>query len=140
MLELLGKFGRLDRERRCVFAKAFLLLPLMRPALRVVGFRRLRDRIEARPRRARASEADRHWAALAVEMIEVAGRRGLVRANCLDRSLLLHWLLSRRGIPGELRIGVDRTDEGIRAHAWIECAGEALGDPAEVAEVFGVLE
>ena len=69
-----------------------------------------------------------------------AGRRGLVRANCLDRSLFLHWLLSRRGIPGELLIGVDRTDDGLRAHAWVECAGEILGDPAEVAHVFGALE
>ena len=140
MLRLLGKFARLDPEQRRVFAKALLLLPLIRPTLRLVGFRRLRGRIETRPRRARASEDDRRWAGLAAEMVEVAGRRGLVRANCLDRSLFLHWLLSRRGIPGELLIGVDRTDDGLRAHAWVECAGEILGDPAEVAHVFGVLE
>ncbi len=140
MLRRLRTFARLDSERRSVFVKAVLLLPLVRPALRILGFKRLRDRIEARPCREQVSREERRWVALVAEMVEVAGRHGLMRANCLDRSLLLHWPFARRGIPVELRIGVDRSDDGLRAHAWIECAGEVLGDPAEVARVFGVLE
>jgi len=140
VLRRLRTFARLDSERRSVFVKAVLLLPLVRPALRILGFKRLRDRIEARPCRPQVSREERRWVALVAEMVEVAGRRGLIRANCLDRSLLLHWIFARRGIPVELRIGVDRSGDGLRAHAWIECAGEVLGDPTEVARVFGVLE
>jgi hypothetical protein len=42
--------------------------------------------------------------------------------RCLTRSLVLTWLLARRGIPARLVIGT-RTAPDFFAHAWVEHAG-----------------
>lgn len=57
------------------------------------------------------------------------GAHGLLTANCLERSLALCWLLHRRGIDAELRLGVRRDPEDLAAHAWVEIGGRAL-DPS----------
>jgi hypothetical protein len=49
-------------------------------------------------------------------------------ATCLPRSLTLWWLLRRRGIESELRLGVRKDGDSIVAHAWVECEGEVVGD------------
>jgi hypothetical protein len=51
-----------------------------------------------------------------------------MKALCLQRSLVLLWLLRRRGIESELRIGVRKDGSALTAHAWIEMAGEFLND------------
>jgi hypothetical protein len=48
--------------------------------------------------------------------------------QCLPESLVLLWLLSRRGIPSTLVIGA-QTSPGFEAHAWIEHAGRPLLSP-----------
>jgi hypothetical protein len=59
----------------------------------------------------------------------VASACGLfpLRPTCLTRSLALVYLLRRRGLPAELRIGVRKTGEAFGAHAWVECQGESFG-------------
>jgi hypothetical protein len=51
-----------------------------------------------------------------------------IDARCLSQSLVLLWLLARRGIPGTLVVGVHASPE-FEAHAWIEHAGRALLSP-----------
>lgn len=41
-------------------------------------------------------------------VVGLTARKGPWRPNCLERSLVLWWLLRHRRIPGELRIGVRR--------------------------------
>lgn len=48
--------------------------------------------------------------------------------TCLLRSLTLRWMLARRGIDSRLRIGVRRVQADILAHAWIELAGQPVGE------------
>lgn len=48
--------------------------------------------------------------------------------TCLPRSLTLRWMLARRGIDSRLRIGVRRVQADILAHAWIELAGQPVGE------------
>lgn len=56
--------------------------------------------------------------------------RYLPGATCLARALALAWMLKRRGIAADVRLGV-RTDTGrLFAHAWVECQGTVLGGPA----------
>jgi hypothetical protein len=50
-------------------------------------------------------------------------------ATCLRRSLVLHGLLERRGVPSRFCLGVAKSGPTLDAHAWIECAGVTL-DPA----------
>ena len=58
-----------------------------------------------------------------------AARFGVFRAHCLVRSVALSRLLEDRGISGALvRVGVRRTNGAFSAHAWVELAGETLGD------------
>lgn len=51
-------------------------------------------------------------------------------SRCLMRSLVLTSLLSRRGIPSTLVIGV-RPGTAFAAHAWVEYQGEPLLPPQQ---------
>jgi hypothetical protein len=46
-------------------------------------------------------------------------------SRCLVRSLVYIAMLGRRGVSGELIIGV-RTEPEFAAHAWVECEGRPL--------------
>jgi Transglutaminase-like superfamily len=48
--------------------------------------------------------------------------------RCLSQSLVLLWVLSRRGIPSTLVIGAHTSPE-FAAHAWIEHTGRPLLNP-----------
>src|SRR5207302_9584982 len=61
--------------------------------------------------------------------VQRAGRGQPRRAKCLPQSVALAWLLARRGIGSELRLGVRGNDGTFEAHAWLELAGGVL-DPA----------
>ena len=73
---------------------------------------------------ARLPEARR----LALAVVRAA-RFGVFRPQCLVRSVALSRMLAGRGIDGAIvRVGVRRTDNEFLAHAWVELAGETLGD------------
>jgi len=63
--------------------------------------------------------------------LDLAARHLFFRTNCLERSLTLQWLLRRRGIATDLRIGARKESEHFEAHAWIELEGVVLNDPDE---------
>lgn len=58
------------------------------------------------------------------------------RANCLQRSMTLWWMLRRRGQAADLRIGVRSEPERPAFHAWVEQSGVVLNDSPDVAERF----
>jgi hypothetical protein len=60
---------------------------------------------------------------------------GVFRPKCLVKSRALRAMLKAAGISGaQVRVGVRLTDGRFRAHAWVEYAGEVVGDdPATVA-------
>src|SRR5690606_37178790 len=98
-------------------------LPLIHGALRTFGYPRTRAWLEQRsqhPAPRTATPADLESALAAARIAAIAGRRGLVTATCLRQALLLHWLLRRRGLQPELRIGVRKQGEALDAHAWVE--------------------
>jgi hypothetical protein len=71
-------------------------------------------------------------------LVEAAGQRHLHPMRCLQQALVLQWLLGRRGIQTELKIGVRKEEEQLCAHAWLElghCSGERPG----IAEGFAPL-
>lgn len=80
--------------------------------------------------------------------LKVGVKAGPWRPKCLVRSLALAWLLSRRGVPFVVRIGVpiDKGDvhskdpDGFRAHAWVEHAGIVLNDRQDVAGKFSAFD
>ena len=61
------------------------------------------------------------------------------QANCLPTALILCRLLGRRGLEAELRLGVGKPEGEFAAHAWVEHAGVALGEPENAARTFAAL-
>jgi hypothetical protein len=69
-------------------------------------------------------------------LVNIAARHVPCPVTCLTRSLLLGWLLRRRGVATSLRIGVRLTHGVLDAHAWIEHAGIPVNDRKDVSEQF----
>lgn len=141
MIDRWRKFLRLSRPERFLLIRAILLLPITRLALGALGFRRwqaalgnLSSGIERPPAGDTLEQARRKkWTA---GMVSIAARRGFCRANCLQQSLVLWFLLRRQGIECDLRIGVRRNENLCEAHAWVECLGQVLNDSEDVSERF----
>ena len=59
--------------------------------------------------------------------LNTAGAMVLSEKPCLAIAMAAHWLLGRRGVPTDLRIGVARGGVGnLEAHAWVEQNGRVL--------------
>lgn len=71
-----------------------------------------------------------------------AAEFGVFRPRCLARSIALRRLMDREGIEGaNIRVGVRMENGEFVAHAWVEYAGEVVGDdPDKVAryEALGI--
>lgn len=60
-----------------------------------------------------------------------------LRGRCLSQSLVLHFLLRKKGISSELKIGVSQRKGKFDAHAWLEKEGVILNDhPSVIADYF----
>lgn len=72
-----------------------------------------------------------------IARLESAAARNLFhRSSCLERSIVLCWLLRSRGIPAELRVGAQKHVERFEAHAWVECEGIVLNDADDIHSHF----
>jgi hypothetical protein len=130
MWEKLRRFSALDAEARKLFARAVVALPVIAGSLRRRGFQATRGSLSKRiPATPNASSSENQQVETTVRMVRAAARHGLVRANCLEESLTLWWLLARQGISAELKIGVRKQSETFEAHAWVERDGVALNEP-----------
>ncbi len=124
------RFQLLPAVQRRALLSAFALLPLIWLALRVMSFRRVQACLARTlpPQSPAPSLDDASHARDLARMIAAAAREAPLPGKCLERSLALWWLLGRRGISTELRIGV-RLDAGeLRAHAWVELEGQVIND------------
>ena len=72
------------------------------------------------------------------KLIQMAARLHIFPMSCLPRALTLRWMASRHGIPSELRIGMGESSTRFQAHAWIEVAGQAIGEAEDINERFTV--
>ena len=123
------RFASLPSDDRRLLLAALAVVASVRIALWVLPFGSLRSAIERvkRPHRFPSiarPDADRIAWAVAVTAGYIPG------ATCLTRAIAGEVLLSRAGLPAELRIGV-ATDgyRKLEAHAWIESGGRVvLGD------------
>lgn len=115
-------------------ARCALALLAVRAHLKARGFgpsvhlaRRLGER--AAGARLPAEEVERTAYRVAVAAAFFPGR-----AVCLEQSLALYVLLRRRGVPAELRLGVQV--HPFHAHAWVELDGEPLNEDPEAVRRF----
>jgi hypothetical protein len=112
--------------------KCALLLPLFWLGLRTMGFASFRARLQ-RSRIVTGPAIGGDEIMRLAELVNIAARHHPLPATCLSRSLLLGWLLHRRGVITQLRLGARIADGKLDAHAWVEWAGVPVNDEADVA-------
>lgn len=129
------------RAERFLMARALFLLPVTDLGLRVLGFRRLyaglarlvagccRNRIPAASAMAEAQRVAR-------AVMLTNRQHSFYEARCLAESLTLWWLLRRRGVAADFRIGVRTITGPLQAHAWVEHDGVVLNDVQNISEIF----
>ena len=126
----LKRLADLPPRERLVLARALVLLPIAAAGLRTLGLKRTQALLV--PRLDSRSSGHGVDPARIARMVQIAARRGPLRAKCLSASLTLQALLARAGLASELRLGVRKRGTLLEAHAWVEHAGVALMEPEGV--------
>lgn len=127
-MQRLLKFIALSSGDHQLLLKTFMLLGLVRLGLRLLPFPTLRkvlvsiSRVKSFP-----SKVNQTQVAKSVWAVNQSSRYMPGGVKCLARALTTQVLMSRRGYPAELCIGVAKNETGkLEAHAWIESQGQVL--------------
>ena len=131
----LTQLRALSRAQQLTLVAAWIWLPLFWLGLRVMGLPRFQAWLLKTPVQSTRALTLPDIQALG-EAVNIAARYTPFRATCLTRSILLGWLLLRRGVPSDLRIGVRLTKGALDAHAWVECGGVPVNDSPDVGSQF----
>lgn len=127
-------FSRLTGSERRIVLEAATGLTATWVSLRLLGFRRWRSLLlwtVPRITKIQTGNDSHSTVAGVLRMEEAAARNMFFSTNCLEQSLVLWWLLRRRGIAADLRIGARKSGQRFEAHAWVEFCGIALNSGGE---------
>ena len=124
----LRRFLRLSTTDLWFLFKVTFLLETIKLGMQLLPFRTLRrllDQVSGTPARWQHTtypSVDRiAW------VIETASRRMPGAKSCLNQALAAQVLLTRRGYPSQLHIGVAKGERGqFKAHAWVESEGKVV--------------
>jgi hypothetical protein len=135
MWEPFQRYKALDPEARKMFRRAAILLPLVGASLRLRGYKRTQEWLQARRERRNPalpqSASSREIVEKTCRMVRAAVHYGIPGASCLEASLTLWYLLRLQGISASVRIGVRKHTNLFEAHAWVEHEGAALNQSEE---------
>jgi hypothetical protein len=109
-------------------------------ALRWLSFDRLKTLIHPSSSEKADPARDLVAAQQLYKLVYLASRLHLLSMTCLPRAFAIRWMLGRRNIPAQLRIGIRKSETGILAHAWVDVEGEAIGESEDIPERFKILE
>jgi Transglutaminase-like superfamily len=142
MWERLRRFSALEAGARGIFLRAALLLPLISLSLRMRGFgatqgtlQKFLPSLDQQTTTSRGPNVD-----LIARMVRAAVHHGVGHPTCLEESLALWWLLGRRGIASQLRIGIKKQSPKFEAHAWVELGGAPLNEPETPHQHYAAFE
>ena len=129
-------FLQLTGKERLLVLEALAVVTIVRLGLWLLPFQKLRTLVNEMGHHpiGRMSSVRLHRSnSLPVDRIAWAVRAAcqlVPHATCLTQAMAGQVLLSRRGHPTRLRIGVSiQSQKGLEAHAWLECNGRVvLGD------------
>jgi hypothetical protein len=127
-------------ERRLIVQILFLL-PLMALLLRILGFKRsyvgLNHLVSPVGNSPKVSKMALSISRNIVKIVNLVNRNYIpYRFSCLPESLTLWFLLRRRNIPAELRLGVRTITGPFESHAWVEYNQVALNDIENIAKIY----
>ena len=131
----LAQFRALSHAEQRTLLAAAAWMPIFWLGLRLLGLPRFQARLE-RARKPICPAITLPKIQALGELVNIAARHTLGSRTCLTRSLLLGWLLRRRGVQSQLRIGVRLTQGALNAHAWVECEGVPVNDSLDVSAQF----
>jgi hypothetical protein len=128
-------FWRLTGFERRIALEAAAGLTATWVGLRLAGFRRWKRTLErllpTKGSAATANSSLEEITSITVRMEEAAARNLFFGTNCLEQSLVLWWLLRRRGVAADLLIGARKDANRFEAHAWVEFRGAVLNSNGE---------
>jgi Transglutaminase-like superfamily len=134
-MQKVRKLFQLPLRELLVLIQAVLLLSVVRIALRFTTVARLKN-VKSIPLSCasglRAQDISR--------MVQIAAEHGFGPARCLERSLVLHWFLSRQGVDSRILVGTRKENGQVEAHAWVEINGVPLNDHEDVEQRFPSFE
>lgn len=136
-LARLRRWRQLPSPERGLVLRLALLLPMVDLSLRMSGFQRSKARMARLIGPQPPIVADAAAMVQAQRLADLArsvGANSPWRTTCLRQALVVWWLLRRKGLPAELKIGVLRKSTPLQAHAWVELGGQAL-DPDAAAHL-----
>ena len=128
-IESIRKLFRLSPEDRLLLGQAWAALLLVRLMLGVLPFTTIRAVCVRARRPVNINETPtdvRPHILRVARLVEIAARYSPAGATCLTETLALAWLLGRRGIMTNVRIGVARRNRHVAAHAWLEREGRPI--------------
>lgn len=142
MWERLRRFSELEPGARGIFLRAALLLPLISLSLRMRGFRATQTSLQKfLPSLDQITTISPGPSAnLTARMVRAAVHHGVGHPTCLEESLALWWLLGRRRIASQLRIGIRKQSPRFEAHAWVELGGVPLNEPETPHQHYAAFE
>lgn len=112
------------------------MLPLVALSLRLFGFQKTYQWLEV-PASSPKSVSPQKTS----DSVDRAARHHpFHRPTCLSRSLVLWYLLRRRGSPAEVRIGVQTTKGHFAAHAWVEQDGQVMNDTPDIGQRYSAID
>lgn len=133
-MHLIKVFLTLPRGYRPVLFRALGMVVVVRLGLWVLPYRIVRDLLDRTARAespAHSEEVLRYHRKRVVWAVGAVSQRLLGSKPCLVQALVGRWLLARRGIETEIRIGVTKNGQALLAHAWLEQGGRILLGGAE---------
>lgn len=138
------RFRRLSRLEQRMFVRGLVLLPLTACTLRVFRLQNVERLMDWRLRHAPSAPVDAAGNADTLKsvsrMVEAASRYGLVRGNCLSKSIVLMYFLRRSGVDAQLRVGGRKEGKAFEAHAWVELGTTPINDCPDVRQHFAPFE
>ncbi|MGD8367160.1 MAG: lasso peptide biosynthesis B2 protein [Desulfobacterales bacterium] len=118
----------------------YLHLQVVAVAIRLCSFRKLASWMTQRFPEEPSSLEERKISATALKItsrvLRVNRRMRIFPATCLVESITLWWMLRRRKIPADLRIGVRTITGAFESHAWVELHGTVLNDIDQVPTIY----
>jgi hypothetical protein len=131
----LDKLRQLSLPEMRILAEAWLTLLWADLSLRFFPLPRVQRILAASPPRTGSPERPLSSERMAY-LVDVAVRYQIRPVRCLQRALVLQRLLAKQGLETELKIGVQKRDGVLFAHAWLESAGLPCAENEEACSRF----
>jgi hypothetical protein len=140
ILILPNRFYHLPRMEKRLTIKAFGGLVLARLALRLLPFRLISPFLGQLMEKTSStcSDLEKARSIRVARAIRRVSRYLPIKCTCLVQAITGNVILGSEGIPSTLYLGVNRSNAGLTAHAWLRCGDLFLTGGSEQKDFVAV--